>query len=96
MTRLTTARPVLNLIGACNMITRPIEYNGKFYDTRHGSPFDRGSADSYYGRGCNPHYFLGATYSTPEVKEEAMTPEEIEAYMAGYNYNEDCGDKKQW
>ena len=25
------------------------------YDTSHGSPFDRGSADSYYQRPRNPH-----------------------------------------
>jgi hypothetical protein len=72
------------------------EYNGKVYDDRHGGPFDRGSADSYYGRGYRPHYFLGDTYSTPEVKEEDMSPEEISAYEAGYDYNEQCGDKKQW
>ena len=34
------------------------------YDKRHGGPFDRGGADSYYGRGRNPHYFVGATYSS--------------------------------
>ena len=28
----------------------------KKYDERHGGPWDRGSADSYYGRGSNPHY----------------------------------------
>jgi hypothetical protein len=73
-----------------------IEYNGKVYDDRHGSPFDRGSADSYYGRPFNPHYFLGATYSTPEVTTSNMTQTEIEEYTAGYDYNEDSGDKKQW
>ena len=25
------------------------------YDQRHGGPWDRGSADSYYGRGYGPH-----------------------------------------
>lgn len=73
-----------------------IYYKGKTYNGRHGGPFDRGSADSYYNRGFNPHYFTGATYSTPEIKEEDMTPEEIEAYKAGYDYNEESGDKKQW
>jgi hypothetical protein len=73
-----------------------IEYNGKVYDDRHGGPFDRGSADSYYGRPFNPHYFLGATYSTPEVTTSNMTQTEIEEYTAGYDYNEDSGDKKQW
>jgi hypothetical protein len=73
-----------------------VEFNGVKYDDRHGGPFDRGSADSYYGRGFNPHYFVGATYSTPEVKQADMTPEEIAAYAAGYEYNEELGDKKDW
>lgn len=64
------------------------------YDKRHGGPFDRGSADSYYGRPFNPHYYEGATYSTEKVT--ALTQEEIEAYTAGYEFNEECGDKKQW
>ena len=25
-------------------------------DTRHGGPYDRGSADSYYRRPRNPHF----------------------------------------
>jgi hypothetical protein len=72
------------------------EYNGESYDDRHGGPYDRGSADSYYGRPFNPHYFLGATYSTPEVKLEDMTAEEIVAYTAGYRDNEADGNFKDW
>jgi len=33
-----------------------IEYKGQVYDSRHGGPFDRGSADSWYSRPFNPHY----------------------------------------
>lgn len=66
------------------------------YDKRHGGPFDRGSADSYYGRGRNPHYFVGATYSSPEITVDKMTQEEIDAYNAGYDDNEKNGDKKDW
>lgn len=36
---------------------------------RHGGPYDRGGADSYYGRRPNPHYYVGATYSSEEVTE---------------------------
>ena len=25
------------------------------WDDRHGGPYDRGGADSYYRRGCKPH-----------------------------------------
>ena len=65
------------------------------YDTSHGSPFDRGSADSYYRRPRNPHKggsggALGWTAITD------LTPEELEAYHAGYDYNEEYGDKKDW
>jgi hypothetical protein len=66
------------------------------YDQRHGGPYDRGSADSYYGRGRRPHYFLGATYSTPEVEENDMTPDEIAAYNQGYDDNEADGNFKDW
>lgn len=73
-----------------------VTFLGKAYDARHGGPFDRGSADSYYGRGVRPHYFTGATYNSSEVAEADMTAEEIAAYVAGYNYNEQFGDKKSW
>ena len=33
-------------------------------DRRHGSPYDRGSADRYYGRPANPHFYAGDTYSS--------------------------------
>ncbi len=65
-------------------------------DTRHGGPYDRGSADSYYGRGYHPHYFKGDTYSSEMVSLAEMTAEEITAYTAGYNDNEDSGCFKDW
>ena len=55
------------------------------YDKRHGGAYDRGSADSWYGREVNPHYYIGDTYQSPKVEEADMTEEEIAAYMAGYN-----------
>jgi hypothetical protein len=55
------------------------------YDKRHGGPYDRGSADAYYGRECEPHYYTGDTYQSPKVEMIDMTEEEIAAYMAGYN-----------
>lgn len=66
------------------------------YSTRHGGPFDRGSADSYYHRPRTPHYFVGATYGSMMIEEVDMSPEEIAAYHAGYDWNEDFGDKKCW
>jgi hypothetical protein len=53
----------------------------------HGSPGDRGSADAYYHRGCNPHKIID------NVRITDLTPEEIEAYRNAYE-NED--DRKSW
>ncbi len=66
------------------------------YDTRHGGPFDRGSADSYYHRPRNPHFYVGGTATSDRVEQTAMTTEEIQAYLAGYQWNEQFGDKKDW
>lgn len=66
------------------------------FETRHGSPYDRGSADSYYGRPRCPHYYVGATATTARVDFKDMTPDEVEAYHAGYDDNEANGDKKDW
>lgn len=74
-----------------------IDYEAtKRYDQRHGGAFDRGSADSYYGRSYNPHYYVGATATSARVELADMTAEEITAYTAGYNWNEQWGDKKNW
>ena len=64
------------------------------FDKRHGGPFDRGSADSWYSRPVNPHYFEGATHTSPIVTD--LTEEEVAAYIAGYEYNEQYGGKKSW
>lgn len=68
----------------------------KEYDTRHGGPFDRGGADSWYMRPADPHYFKGATYASDRVGKADMTPEEIEAYNAGYAENEAAGMHKDY
>ena len=66
------------------------------YDQRHGGPYDRGSADAYYGRPFNPHFYVGATYSSPRIDMAAMTAAEITAYTAGYREQEESGEFKQW
>lgn len=73
--------------------TNTYEFNGKTYEQRHGNAFDRGLADSYYNRPRRPHYFTGATYKSKEVIPAAGSAE-YDAYMAGYDYNEQWGDKK--
>jgi len=72
------------------------EFNGKLYNNRHGGPFDRGSADSWYNRGVYPHYYLGATYDSVRIEEVDMSEKEVADYMAGYEYNELYGDKKEY
>lgn len=61
----------------------------------HGSPADRGAADSYYGRGKQPHFWLPSGH---RVVAQNMTPAQIEAYNKGYDsewdrkdYGEDLG-----
>ena len=60
---------------------------------RHGGPFDRGGADSYYGRPRSPHYYEGASYGSPRIEAAEMTPEQIAAYNAGFD---GCTDRKDW
>jgi len=72
------------------------EYKGKHYPSWHGSPFDRGSADSYYQRGELPHYWPEGTGNGTKVEEKDMTPAEIEAYHAGFAFNEAMQNFKQW
>jgi len=66
------------------------------YDQRHGGPFDRGSADSWYNRSFDPHYYKGDTHSSTRVGLAEMTAEEIVAYTAGYHWNEKFGGKKDY
>jgi hypothetical protein len=60
----------------------------------HGSLYDRGSADSYYGRLRDPHWYPEGSYNGQRVTD--LNTEEIEAYNAGYDWNEQYGDKKSW
>ena len=66
------------------------------YNKRHGGPYDRGSADSYYRRPRKPHYYTGDTYNSKLVTVDNMTKEEIEAYNKGYNDNEESYNFKSW
>jgi hypothetical protein len=62
-------------------------------DKRHGGPYDRGSADRYYGRRQNPHYYKGATGSSELVTQSYMTDQEVQEYMLGW---EEETDRKNW
>lgn len=73
-----------------------VTYKGQVYLQAHGSPFDRGSADSWYGRPVDPHWYPNGSYNGERVEAVNMTKEELEAYHAGYDYNEEFGGKKEW
>lgn len=62
----------------------------------HGSPYDRGSADSYYRRGRQPHWYPNGTGNLPRIDQADMTVDEIKAYNAGYDDNEREGNHKDW
>ena len=63
---------------------------------RHGGPYDRGAADSYYQRGFRPHYFVGDTYNSEEIQQSEMTLQECEEYAKGYSDNQASGNFKDW
>jgi len=67
-----------------------------YYNERHGGPYDRGQADSYYGREYNPHYFTGASFNSTRIELADMSAQEIIAYTAGYRDNEANGNKKEY
>lgn len=57
----------------------------------HGGPWDRGSADAYYGREKSPHKYPQGTYNGERVK--LSDPEELAAYHHGYDHTT---DRKNW
>ena len=55
----------------------------------HGSPEDRGSADRYYGRARNPHYYPNGTVPLVTLLNKA----EVAAYNRAYDEET---DRKDW
>jgi len=72
-----------------------IEFNGKLYTQKHGNAFDRGSADSWYSRPRDPHKYPSGTGKGLRVVLQPGTAE-YKNYMAGYDYNEQFGGKKDY
>jgi len=66
----------------------------QFDRKQHGCLYDRGSADSHYGRPRDPHY--GGVGGDSGLRVEQLTDAERAEYHAGYTYNELYGDKKDW
>jgi hypothetical protein len=61
----------------------------------HGSPYDRGHADAWYGRSARPHKWLDGI-GVNEVT--CLTTEETAEYKAGYDacINEGNFAAKEW
>lgn len=55
-------------------------------DRKHNSLYDRGAADSYYGRRQDPHYYIGVS------RIESLSEEQIAEYRLGYSENTDYKD----
>jgi hypothetical protein len=66
----------------------------QFVRERHGSLYDRGAADSYYGRAPDPHY--GGVGGDSGIRVTVMYAEAVAEYMAGYENNERSGSKKDY
>ena len=68
---------------------------GPQFDRRlHGGLWDRGSADSYYGRPRDPHWYPKGTYEGAPIVD--LTAAELSEYHAGYDHNEQYGHRKSW
>lgn len=67
------------------------DYSTRTAFTRHGGAYDRGTADSYYGRERDPHYYTGASYDSIRLDAVDMSEEEITAYNQGYDHYEAIG-----
>ena len=66
----------------------------QFDRSRHGGLYDRGAADSYYGRGFTPHWWPEGTGFGQRIDQ--LNAAEIAEYKAGWDNNEEYGDKKEW
>jgi hypothetical protein len=78
------------------MNIKTVEFRGMIFDATHGSPFDRGSADSWYSRPQDPHWYPEGTGNGKRIEPKDMSLAELRAYFAGYEYNEQFGGKKDY
>ena len=79
-----TSHPVADILRASS-IYKALEMQNRY--RIHGSPFDRGDMDAYYGRGYEPHKkecHLGRM-----VQFELETDEELREYEAAYLHSSD-------
>lgn len=65
-------------------------------DERIANSFSMGIRDSYYDRPKIPKYYIKVNGKSQLIPESEMTPDQIKAYYAGYDENENFGSKKEW
>jgi len=60
-------------------------------DKTHGSPYDRGSADAYYRRSRDPHY-----YDHQAIRHTELDDEQQSDYELGYSEQISSGNFKDY
>ena len=74
-----------------------IDFAGQEINKAHGSPYDRGAADSWYGRPKFPHWYPEGTYNGDVIEVNKMSAFEVYQYNKGFDENEaDPSARKQW
>jgi hypothetical protein len=43
-----------------------------------------------------PHCYEGGSYQSRLIEQSEMTMEQVADYYAGYDWNEQCGDRKDY
>ena len=81
---LFNSHPVADLLKQESVVLRCMRYKS---ERTHGCPYDRGSADAYYGREPKPHYWTNGNGRNGGTVYE-LTYEQQEAYAQGY-FNQD-------
>ena len=93
-TELTTAEIVkANRSETVKAARRIIKEEEETVIPSHGSAEDSGSADRYYGRRYDPHYYVGNTYNSERIQENKLTDEDRRLYKKGW---EEETDRKDW
>ena len=59
---------------------------------KHGSPYDRGSADRYYQRQFDPHWWPEGTGKGLKITAEVMHEDELLEYSLGWHEEDDRKD----
>jgi hypothetical protein len=57
--------------------------NNYYINQDHGSPFDRGGADKFYGRERDPHFYPEGSYNGEKITQ--LTNRQIAEYNFGYD-----------